>query len=92
MKVIFSRKAQRHLIGIRDFIAEDNPVRAVTFIDELEAAMSGLSSMPYRCRPSIYFNDDRHRDLIYKGYIIPYLVDEENGRIVILAVLNRNLP
>ena len=58
MKVIFSRKAQRHLIGIRDFIAEDNPVRAVTFIDELEAAMSGLSSMPYRCRPSIYFNDD----------------------------------
>lgn len=92
MKVILSRKAQRHLIQIRDFIAEDNPARAITFIDELEAAMSDLSSMPYRCRKSIYYNDDKHRDLIYKGYTVPYLVDEEKGRVVILAVLNRNLP
>jgi len=92
MKVILTRKAQRHLIETRDYIALDNPTRAVTFINELETAISGLSSMPYRCRPSIYYNDDQHRDLVHKGYTIPYLVDEKNGRIVILAVLNRNLP
>jgi mRNA-degrading endonuclease RelE of RelBE toxin-antitoxin system len=42
--------------------------------------------MPYKCRKSIYFNDDTKRDLIYKGYTIVYKIDEDKDTITIIGM------
>ena len=37
--------------------------------------------MPLKCRKSIYF-DDNIRDLIFKGYVIPYKVDKTKNKLL----------
>ena len=43
--------------------------------------------MPYKFRKSIYFEDDNIRDYIYKGYVIPYLIDTEEDKIILLGMV-----
>lgn len=46
MKVTFSPAAAEDLLGIAEFIARDNPVRALTFVDELESKCDALGRAP----------------------------------------------
>ena len=46
MKVELSPAAEADLIDIASYIAEDNPARALTFVDELEGKCSALGRTP----------------------------------------------
>ena len=48
-------RAQRDLVDIRDFIAQDNPPRAVTFVAELVEHFGRLAEQPAigRARPEM---------------------------------------
>ncbi len=46
MKVTFSPAAEADLTGIAIFIAQDNPKRALTFVDELESKCDVLGRAP----------------------------------------------
>ncbi|EAH7533979.1 TPA: type II toxin-antitoxin system RelE/ParE family toxin, partial [Campylobacter jejuni] len=50
-----------------------------------------LSFMPYKNRKSLSFDNENIRDLIFKGYIIPYLIDKSKNEIVILGIYKSNL-
>ena len=41
-KLIIAPSAHAHLLQILDFIADDNPTRAVSFVDELEKKTRAL--------------------------------------------------
>ena len=41
--------------------------------------------MPYGNRKSIFFDRDNIRDLVYKGYVIVYKIDDKNERIEIIT-------
>ena len=34
------------------------------------------------CRQSLYFEDDRYRDLIFKGYTIIYKVEDDTIKVL----------
>lgn len=72
------------------YIAADSPQRAVQFAHELHEAARGLAVMPLRFRKSIYFDSDRIRDLIFKGYTVPYLV--ETDRILLIELIKWRKP
>jgi plasmid stabilization system protein ParE len=76
---------------IIDFIALDSVNRALTFYDEIIAKINKVTDNPYlhRKRPSL--NDDNVRELIYKGYTVPFEIDTKNNKIIILGVFNQNL-
>ena len=76
---------------IIDFIALDSVNRALTFYDEIIAKINKITDNPYlhRKRPSL--NDDNVRELIYKGYTVPFEIDTKNNKIIILGVFNQNL-
>jgi len=42
--------------------------------------------MPYRFRQSQYYENPNVRDLIFKGYTIPYLIDNDNEKLVVLDI------
>ncbi|EAJ4425079.1 TPA: type II toxin-antitoxin system RelE/ParE family toxin, partial [Campylobacter jejuni] len=42
-------------------------------------------------RKSLSFDNENIRDLIFKGYIIPYLIDKSKNEIVILGIYKSNL-
>ena len=46
MKVTFSPAAAADLMDIAVFIAEDNPTRALTFVDELESKCDAVGGAP----------------------------------------------
>jgi len=55
MKLGFSPKAQSDLENIGDYIARDNPARALTFLDEPRAACFAIAGKPeaYPIQPEL---------------------------------------
>ena len=63
----------RELRVVFDFIAKDNPNRAQGFVGKLLDAVELLEDNPRLGRA---ITDDK-RELIAKGYVIPYLIDND---------------
>lgn len=55
MRVEFSSFVESDLDAIADYIAQDNPARAVTFLAEIRAKLHAVANQPllYRLRPEI---------------------------------------
>ncbi|AYD02677.1 type II toxin-antitoxin system RelE/ParE family toxin [Neorhizobium sp. NCHU2750] len=82
MKVRFSRQSHVDLLNITGNIAKDNPARADSFADELEAASLALSDMPKAFRV-LTGRDGREVHLKPHGkYVIIYRVTERNVDIL----------
>lgn len=72
MKVEFTAPALLELEGIAEWIARDNPVRAYTFVEELEKACADIGRRP-RAYP--YLDRRRARGVrrrVYGDYLIFY--------------------
>jgi len=81
------RKSNRFKTEIKQivrFIGQSNPKNAESFYYKLMARLDSLADSPYKGRP----NDDGNRELIYKGYTVPYMIDTD--AIIILGIFNQN--
>lgn len=83
-RVAFSHLADADLDQILDYIAEDNPTRAITFVDELrEYARDTISLAPkggsYIAEIGAWFKP-------YKRYIFVYDIDDEDSLVIIHMV------
>jgi hypothetical protein len=74
------------LDNVMEYIAKDSFNKALTFLDKLDYVINNITNFPYKNRQSLYYNDKDIRDLIFKGYTISYLIDNENNKIVILDI------
>ena len=90
MKIIFSNNFQNALQEIYNYISSDSNERAFSCCDELYNEISKLTFMPKRCRKSKLFDDENVRDLIFKGYVVPFKITDESIRI--LYSYKANLP
>ena len=88
MVIKYKPKFERELKIIFDFIAKDSLSRAREFRNELIAKIERTAQTPFICRKSINFNDESIRDLIFKSYVIPYLIDDEV--IYVLGIYKAN--
>ena len=76
-KIIYSQSFLAELRQIARFIALDNKTRAREFSESVKQSCQNLVDMPYKCRKSLKFDDENVRDLIYKGYVMPYLIKDD---------------
>ena len=53
---------------------------------QLSKKISNIPNMPLKFRQSSYYEDEKIRDLVFKGYTIPYLVDIDKNVIIILDI------
>ena len=72
------------------FIALDNPDNALKFFDDLISIINDIPLNPFSHRRRESSNDRCTRDLIFKGYTIPYYIDTEKSKIIILGIYNQN--
>lgn len=84
MRIRRSGRFEYELGEIIDYIAKDKKSAAKTFNRKLQSAIETLIDHPNKGQ----LNDDGYRELVHKGYTIPYFVDDEN--IVILGIFNQN--
>jgi len=86
MTIIYKDEFKTNLNKIIDFISKDSQSKAKIFLSSLRLKIKNLPNMPFKCRKSYYYDNDNVRDLIFKGYTIPFLVDEQENLIAILDI------
>ncbi|MGN6278064.1 MAG: type II toxin-antitoxin system RelE/ParE family toxin [Sphingomonas sp.] len=86
MRLEFSARAQRDLIAIGEWIREDNPKRAITFIDEIEWACRELIDFPNAFPVGVRRDGRVLRKRVHGDYLILYEVFAD--RVVIAAVIH----
>tara|TARA_R110002072_G_scaffold171681_1_gene325356 strand:- start:817 stop:984 length:168 start_codon:yes stop_codon:yes gene_type:complete len=47
-----------------------------------------LGENPMLHRRSIYLDDERHRDMIFKGYKVIFKIDNEKDTVFVIALVN----
>jgi len=68
-----------------EYIARDKPHAARKFKTELLKRITEISRMPYKNRKSIFFDRNDIRDLVYKGYIVVYKINQNENSIEIFG-------
>ena len=83
-------RALRDLDGIYAYIAKtlQEPETALRMVEELEAQILSLETMPYRCaerRTGAYAGKD-YRQLFVKNYTVIFRIDEKEKQVIIVTV------
>jgi plasmid stabilization system protein ParE len=86
MIIVRKREYSTALKAIILFISKNNKSRALGFKSQLDNKINNLVNFPYKFRKSYYHNDKNIRDLVFKGYTVPYLIDKESSKIVLLDI------
>jgi toxin ParE1/3/4 len=91
MRVEFSPWVEGDLEAIADYIAQDNPARAVSFIREIRTKIRAVGRRPqlYRLRPEI---GDGARIAVTGRYILLFRIVGEIVRIERVVFGGCNLP
>ena len=91
MRLELSRFIESDLDDIADYIAQDNPGRAVTFIQDIRAKFHDIHHNPlrYQLRPDI---GNEARMAIVGSYAILFRVSGEVMRIERVVYGGRDLP
>lgn len=92
MKVIVSAEAENDLNALRYWIAEDNPPRAATFLDESEDKIADLAHRPERFPIAFYCSDGPVHRRNHRGYRILYLIEEDVVEVAHVHHGSRDLP
>ena len=80
MRCIFSVRSEKDLEGIGDFIAKDNPQRAVSYVQELRAYCQKIAQTPKARRVVAHLEGRLLRKALFGNYQIYYaLLDEDDG-------------
>lgn len=88
MIVHLTTEAQRDLEQIADYIAQDNPQRALSFVLELRDKCLSLADTPYGFPFVPRYERYGIRRRVHNDYLIFYHVDSEKGQVLILHILH----
>lgn len=88
--LVLTARFNLELNEIVDFIAKDSKQNAKSFHDELKSKINSLIDTPFIYRQSTSSENKQIRDLVFKGYAIPYFVDIEKNIVLVLGVFKRN--
>jgi plasmid stabilization system protein ParE len=91
MRIEFSRWVEGNLEAIGDYIAQDNPTRAVSFIREIREKINRIGQQPllYQLRPEI---GEGARLAVVGRYVLLFRIVGETVRIERVVFGGRDLP
>ena len=82
MRLAFTDAAEHELEGIGDYIALENPARALSFVRELRRNCALLTAMPERHPLLPRYRNSGIRRRVYGRYLIFYRVEDDTVQIV----------
>lgn len=85
MRLKISRSFSDKLNDQVDYIAKEKPYAARIFKSEIISRIKKISHMPYKNRKSIFFDREDIRELIYKGYLVVYKINESENTIEVFG-------
>ncbi len=91
MRVHLTPRFKRELGRIFDFIAQDSPKQATKFERSLLLQLNILSRTARDHRKSFYVDAPNAHDFIFKGYVIPYRVNDSKNQVELLGIFKHNI-
>lgn len=88
-KILFSSRFADELEKILVCIAQDKPMVAKKFKNALLNKINAITQMPFSYRKSLASEDDNARELIFKGFVVVFVVDTDS--INVLGIYKSNL-
>ena len=86
MVIVRKKEYSIALKVILSFISKDSRNRAIRFKSQLDNKINNLVNFPYKFQQSKNHFDENVRDMVFKGYTITYLIEDEKDRISILDI------
>ncbi len=90
MQILKTDRFLEEVEVIVDFIARDSLTHALAFLDDLNEAILAIENFPYKYRKSTKSYDENIRDLIFRGYVIPYHINQSSNSLEILGIFSEN--
>lgn len=90
MTITLSPRFYNELEQITDFIAIDSPHNAIKFYDALLVTINQVSESPFQYRKRASTNDESIRELIFKGYVVIFKINNSE-EIILLGIFNQNI-
>jgi toxin ParE1/3/4 len=90
MKIIWSPRAMGKISELSDFIAEDSPSRATTWLESIFESVEQLSEFPEIGRILPNQQDQNLRQLIIDNYHIIYRINKKQIRILVIRNFKDN--
>lgn len=88
-KIKYNRNFRHNLNSVYKFIAKDSKNRADDFVGNLLLKIDNIKFMPFSYRKNAIKSDENIRDLIFKGYVVPFLIKDDT--IFILDIYKNNI-
>lgn len=85
MKLVLTEEARRDLLLIGDYIAQDSPARALTFVDELDRHCRVLAEQPEAYQLVPRYAAQRIRRAVHGRYSIFFRIDA--AAVVVLHII-----
>ena len=85
MKLKITRAFGTKLNQQVEYIAQDKPHAAQKFKDDVITQLQRIINMPFSNRKSIFFDNETIRDLVFKGYVIVYKINEKDDEILVFG-------
>ncbi|MCF8372863.1 MAG: type II toxin-antitoxin system RelE/ParE family toxin [Bacteroidales bacterium] len=85
MKLRISKSFSTKLNLQIEYIARDKPLAARKFKTEIIKRIKEIPKMPFINKKSVFFDSKEIRDLIFKGYIVVYKIDEAKDTIEVFG-------
>ncbi len=85
MKIKIANSFRDRLNEQVEYIAKDKPSAARNFKTQILNRIKEIPKMPYAFRQSIFFDRADIRDLIFKGYIVVFKIDESQQLIQVFG-------
>ncbi|MSQ85002.1 MAG: type II toxin-antitoxin system RelE/ParE family toxin [Myxococcales bacterium] len=82
MKLVWTDQAAVDLDAIADFIAVDDPIAAVQWVEQLVATAERVPQSPRMGRKVPEFGREDVRELIHANYRIVYRIGKENIEVL----------
>lgn len=86
MNIRFTAEAKADLQHIGDYIAKDNPARALSFVEELERKCRTIAASPKACPLVPRYEQYAIRRGVHENYLIFYRIEGE--QLIILHILH----
>jgi toxin ParE1/3/4 len=88
MKVLWVDAAERQLQAIHDHVAQTSPDYALRLVDRLTERSVQIAAFPFSGRMVPEYELNQVRELIEGSYRIIYMIEEEENRVEVLAVIH----
>jgi hypothetical protein len=88
-QIVSSSLFEEQLKEVLDSLEKEDVNSAKSFKLYLDTVIINMQSKIAKYKPSIYFDNEKVKDIENQGYAIPFYIDEEEGIYVLLGIIRK---